>query len=265
MNAAPARDTWVVGDVQGCDATLGRLLDEAGFDPARDHLVLLGDLVNRGPASVDVLRRVRALGEAATALIGNHEVYLLGRAAGAVGRKKRDTLAAILDADDADALIDWVRARPLVWRAAGWLGVHAGLRPGWDADATEAAARRVESALRGPDWAPLVHDVFGPKRSAITADLDILTRVRMYDAAGAPAHFDGPPEDAPPGLVPWYAQPRADRDRITVLFGHWAAHGHRSGRGWVSLDTGCVWGRTLTAIRLRDREVLSIPVVDRLA
>lgn len=245
--------TYAIGDVQGCGRSLDALLDRIAFDPARDQAWFAGDLVNRGTASLAALRRVIGLGDAARMVLGNHDLHLLARAAGARARPG-DTLDDILGAPDRDALVDWVRQRPLAIHADRWLMVHAGLNPHWSLTDTLAAAARIEAQLRGSDWGAL--DLRGDT-------VAWLTRARLVYPDGAPAWgFKGPPEAAPTDEVPWYTRSAVVQDgAITVLFGHWAALGFRRGPGFVSLDTGCVWGRRLTAYRLDDGAVFDVPVV----
>ncbi len=237
--------TYVVGDIQGCNGTLGRLLDRVDFGPG-DRLWCVGDLVNRGPDNVGVLRRLMGLGRRAVCVLGNHDLHLLGCAAGLRSPKKRDTIADVLEAPDRDALVGWLRERPLLHRDEGVVMVHAGLLPSWSSDEAEGHARRMEVALRGGRWPD-------------EALLGVLTRIRFVDARGRPDY--GPkvgPEDAPPELRPWFeARPATPGE--TVVFGHWAALGLYLAPGYVGLDTGCVWGQRLTAWRLEDGAVCSEP------
>ncbi|MCB9549207.1 MAG: symmetrical bis(5'-nucleosyl)-tetraphosphatase [Myxococcales bacterium] len=257
---------YAVGDVQGCDRTLAALLWQIDFDPARDHLVLVGDLVNRGPASLAVLHRVMDLGSAATVVLGNHDLYLLARLAGHTPGKERDTLQRVVDAPDARAVREWLRRRPLCARVADHLVVHAGLLPGWTLAEAERRARAVEATLQGPRWAEFVLSLRrgdSPEHQTVAA----MTRLRMLHRDGRPEwRFNGPPEDAPLELVPWYTQSQVlQRHQIRLLFGHWAALGLRWLPGAVALDSGCVWGRELTAVRLDDGAVFREPLRDLVA
>jgi bis(5'-nucleosyl)-tetraphosphatase (symmetrical) len=256
--------TWVVGDIQGCFDTLMHLLVRVGFSAARDRVWLVGDLVNRGPRSVDVLRWARALGDRATVVLGNHDLHLIARALGVAGPKRRDTVEDVLRAHDRDELIDWLRARPLVHveelsgrRVAM---VHAGLFPSWTVDDAVREARALEAALGGSreDATALLRERNTPRSESLQA----FVRLRMLDASGRIADYDGAPADAPAGLVPWFAAPgRRSRD-TTIVFGHWSTLGLHRGDGVVGLDTGCVWGRALTALRLDDGTVVSERAVE---
>lgn len=262
--------TYAVGDVQGCMSSFERLLELIQFRPGHDRLWLAGDLVNRGPRSLDVLRWVRAAGDAVVTVLGNHDVHLLARAAGVAGPKKRDTLDDVLAAPDRDALVEWLAARPLVHREGGFLLVHAGLLPAWDEDAAAAAAREVEAALRGPERARLLAEKGElppgwrddlPRWERVKLSLAAFTRLRVCDAAGRiDVDFDGGEDAGPRGFRPWFAW-RA-RGRETILHGHWSVIGFQSRPGRVALDSGCVWGGALTAMRLEDSAVFHQPSVE---
>ncbi len=245
--------TYAISDVQGCDETLGRLLQRIGFDGASDRLWFVGDLVNRGPRSLETLRRVRALGDRAVVVLGNHDLHLIARSTGITGPKKRDTLDAVLAAPDRAELCAWLRARPLLHREGQWLMVHAGLRPEWSAADAQDRAHQLEATMRGDRFAELYRP--GPLQD----DLQVFARLRALWPDGRMCDFDGPPAELPPGAVPWFKHPaRRNRD-VTVIFGHWSALGLYLEDNVVGLDTGCVWGRTLTAIRLEDRQIFSEP------
>ena len=263
---------YVIGDIQGCMTSLERLLERIDFDRGRDELWLVGDLVNRGPRSLDVLRWARGLGDRATVVLGNHDLHLLARAAGVAPAKKRDTLDEVLAAPNRDALCDWLRARPLVHLEDGFLLVHAGVHREWTAARARALASELEAGLRGPDWRSWIASTVGtaPKwrdhRSGaerVRAILGYLVRVRMCDDHGdAIGDFDGAPEDGPRGARPWYRlDPLALRDHVAV-FGHWAAHGARQGAQWIATDSACVWGGELTAVRLDDRRTYAVPAAE---
>lgn len=262
---------YAIGDVQGCMASLERLLTAIGHDPTRDRLWLVGDLVNRGPRSLDVLRWARAQGDSLVTVLGNHDLHLLARAAGLVPAKRRDTLDAVLAAPDLGELVDWLRTRPLVHVEDGLLLVHAGLHPRWSAARARALAAEIEAGLRSSRWTewlgqtlaaapPWQDDLVGPARAR--SILSFLVRARACDGAGHPVDFDGPPEEAPAGAVPWYALPDPAWADHTVVFGHWAAHGLRLGDRWIATDAGCVWGKRLAAVRLDDRVVTQVKAVE---
>jgi len=243
--------TYVVGDVQGCYQTLRALLSSAKVSHG-DRLWFVGDLVNRGPRSLEVLRFVESLGERVTVVLGNHDLHLIGRALGLYTAKRRDTLDEVLAAPECNRLVDWLRRRPLLHRDGGWLMVHAGLLPRWSTSAAEAEARRLEHLLAGPDVGALLTDKHEESLAA-------LVRLRMLRTDGVPADYDGSPADAPRGLVPWFRAPDRRSLDVTVLFGHWSQLGFHRGAHEIGLDTGCVWGGRLTALRLDDGMVFSEP------
>jgi bis(5'-nucleosyl)-tetraphosphatase (symmetrical) len=266
---------WAIGDLQGCHDSLERLLPRLALDPAHDRLWLVGDLVNRGPRSLDVLRWAAGLGERAVVVLGNHDLHLLARAAGLAGAKKRDTLDEVLAAPDRDELIDWLRRRPLVHVEAGHLLVHAGLAPPWSAAAARAVAAEVEAVLAGDDWRAGLAELVGhrepprPWDDALTgaarrrAALAFLVRVRCLDERGAPdPAFSDHPRQARRGLEPWFGVADAAWRDHTVVFGHWAALGLSFGPHHLGLDSGCVWGGELTAVRLEDRHVVQVAAVE---
>ena len=243
--------------MQGCDRTLERLLARVSFVPARDRLWFVGDLVNRGPRSLEVLRRVRALGDRAVVVLGNHDLYLVAHASGAVPRK-RDALEAVLNAPDRDELVAWLRTRPLLHQEDGFVMVHAGLRPEWTVEEAARRARAVEAGLRGPQFA----DVVTRRDAALSRDLAVLTRMRLVLPDGKLSDYSGEPAGAPAGATPWFALPGRRHRDATIVFGHWASLGLHIGDGVIGLDTGCVWGRVLTAMRLEDRTLFSEPMAD---
>ena len=259
--------TWAVGDVQGCAASLASLLGAIAFDPEADTLWFVGDLVNRGPDSAGVLRLVRGLGARAVAVLGNHDLHLLARAAGVTGPSKRDTLDDVLAAPDRDELLAWLAARPLLHEGEGHVLVHAGLLPAWSLDDARSAARAAERALAGPSRA---HFLEGYRRGHAKGSLAgavsgarALTTIRFVDRAGLPVDgASGPPDDAGPGETPWFRARRPAQGEPPVVCGHWAALGLLSEPGLLALDTGCVWGGRLTAARLGDRRIVSVPCLD---
>jgi bis(5'-nucleosyl)-tetraphosphatase (symmetrical) len=258
--------TYAIGDIQGCYGTFRRLLDRIEFDASRDRLLLVGDLVNRGPKSVEVLRWAMRNERAVAAVLGNHDLHLIARALGAVGRKKRDTVDDVLDARDRDDLIDWLRTRPLAHRENGHLLVHAGILPCWSAEDAERLAGEAEEALQSRDAGrileslgeqpeePWSETLRGIERVRLI--LQVLTRLRTCTRDGIPClDFSGPPAEAPPGCRPWFEAPGRKEKEVTIVFGHWAALGLYLGPHAIGLDTGAVWGNKLTAIRLKDRAV----------
>ncbi|HET9208982.1 MAG TPA: symmetrical bis(5'-nucleosyl)-tetraphosphatase [Thermoanaerobaculia bacterium] len=262
--------TYAIGDVHGCFETLQRLLRKVQYDPARDRLWFVGDLINRGPGSLAMLRWAAEQGDRIVVVLGNHDLHLLARAAGVSGSKKRDTLEEILDAPDRDDLLTWLQGRPLVHREGELLLVHAGLFPEWTADQAESLAREVEQRLRGEKAAKLLaaaeqkapvrwkESLSGLERAQVA--LSGFARLRTLEADGRMcAEFSGPPALAPKGCRPWFDVPGRKSAGATVIFGHWAALGLRIGEGIAALDSGAAWGRELTALRLDDWRVFQEP------
>jgi bis(5'-nucleosyl)-tetraphosphatase (symmetrical) len=258
--------TYAIGDVHGCYDTLRALVDRIRFDPARDRLWMVGDLVNRGPRSLDVLRWAAGLGEALVTVLGNHDLYLLARAAGVAERKRRDTLDAVLAAPDRDELLAWLRRRPLLHREGDRVLVHAGLFPQWTPELAVELAREAEARLRGPGGDRLLRQALGKHaerwregagagtraRVALTG----MARMRALAADGSPCtDFSGALAEMPPGCRPWFAAEERQSGGVLVVFGHWAALGLHLAPGIAAIDTGCVWGQTLTALRLDDGEL----------
>jgi bis(5'-nucleosyl)-tetraphosphatase (symmetrical) len=261
----------LVGDIQGCCDAFDELLDAAGFSPSRDHLVALGDLVNRGPQSLRVLQRMRALGNAATCLLGNHDLHLLAVAQGVRPLHRSDTLNDILASPERDAWIDWVRARPLAVQQGGWLCVHAGVPPQWDVAQALALADEVQAMLRGPQLEGFLQGMYGNDPSCwneglVGADrwrfvINALTRMRFCDAHGTLDFKTKEGADAaPPGHVPWFEHPQRRTRGTPIAFGHWSTLGLVSRPDLLALDTGCVWGGALTAVRVDGgrREVIQV-------
>jgi bis(5'-nucleosyl)-tetraphosphatase (symmetrical) len=262
---------YLIGDLQGCGDAFERLLAAIAFSPSRDGLTLLGDLVNRGPQSLAVLRRVRALGNAAEALLGNHDLHLLAVAHGVRPEHASDTLREILDAPDREAWIDWLRQRPLALLRDGWLCVHAGVSPAWDAAQTLALAAEVEQMLRGPDVGAFLPLMYGNQPARWHAGLqgaerwrhviNVLTRIRFCHADGTLdfAVKEGA-GSAPPGLVPWFEFAGRASAGTPIAFGHWSTLGLVNRPDLLSLDTGCVWGGALSAARVDGgrREVIQV-------
>jgi bis(5'-nucleosyl)-tetraphosphatase (symmetrical) len=263
--------TYAIGDVHGCFATLTRLLSRIGYSPKEDRLWLVGDLVNRGPRSLAVLRWAAELDPGRSVVVlGNHDLHLLARALGLARERRRDTLDPILAARDRDDLLAWLRARPLLHREDGHLLVHAGLLPEWTIAEAESLAREVEGELRGERADRLLgslrDDLPGPWRAALSGGarrklaLAAFTRLRtLIPGKGLCTEFSGSPEEAPDGCLAWFDVPGRESRNTTVLFGHWAALGYRRRDRVIALDSGCVWGRELTAFRLDDGKVFQVP------
>ena len=267
--------TYAIGDLQGCHAEFVELLEALDFDPRRDRLWLAGDLVNRGPGSLDCLREVEALGDAALTVLGNHDLHLLAVARGGARLNRKDTLDAILAAADRERLLDWLQARPLTVREtlAGrdTLMTHAGLLPCWSLARAEALAGEVEAVLGGEGAGAFLERMYGNAPALWRDDLEgidrlraivnVFTRMRFIDAEGRLdfAAKEGL-DSAPAGFAPWFRFPRDDDARL--IFGHWAAlQGETPGSrvDAQALDTGCVWGGSLTALDLESGERISVP------
>jgi bis(5'-nucleosyl)-tetraphosphatase (symmetrical) len=252
---------YAIGDIQGCAQAFTELLDRIAFEPGRDHLWLVGDLVNRGPDSLSVLREVMHLGDHVTTVLGNHDLHLLATAAGVRKPMKGDTFHSVLAAPDAANILDWLRCRPLLHHdtARRMLLVHAGLPPTWSVAEAVSRAAEVEEKLRGPNWARMLKDMYGDEPRAWSNDhrgadrvrhvLNALTRMRYCNAQGE-MDFDhtGPPGTQPTHLLPWFEFPGRTADIDHVVFGHWASLGLLRRPDLTALDSGCVWGRTLTAV-----------------
>lgn len=254
---------YAVGDVQGDAGALDRLLDALRFDPGRDRIWFTGDLVNRGPDSLAVLRRVRDLGGRAATVLGNHDLHLLALWHTGGTPRPRDTLEDILTAPDRDELLSWLSGRPLLVRdrETGWVMVHAGLPPQWDLETALACARELEAALAGPRAPALFRHLYGntPDRwdpalagwDRLRYIVNALTRCRYCTRDGRlDLTHKGPPGSQGPDLLPWFQVPGRQSRGLRVVFGHWSTLGLYRGDGVLCLDTGCVWGGSLTAVRL---------------
>ena len=271
---------YAIGDVQGCHDELVGALAKVGFTPARDRLWFVGDLVNRGPQSLAVLRFVRGLGDAAICVLGNHDLHLLALGAGNDRKDAADaSLREILQAPDRDELLDWLRERPLMHQdpATGYVLLHAGLPPEWDIATAAALAREVENVLRGPDRHAFLMHMYGnnPKRwSPKLKGMDRLrfitncfTRLRYCASDGTLALKEkGPPGSQQPKFRPWFEHPhRASRDH-RILCGHWSTLGYHAGNNVWALDTGCLWGGALTLLQIdtgQDPKPIPIPCPGR--
>ena len=268
---------YCIGDIQGCDDALERLLAHIGYSPSRDTVYLLGDLVNRGPQSAAVLRRCRAHEGSLLPLLGNHDLHLLAVAHGARKPSRRDTLAGILEAPDRDTLLEWLRHQPLVrqvpYRAGSLLLLHAGALPQWSAADVLRYAAEVEAVLRGPSLADFLQEMYGNQPAQWHDDLrgsdrlrvivNALTRLRFCTPAGE-MDFDSAESaaQAPAGLLPWFDVPGRRTAGTPIAFGHWSTLGRMDRPDLLALDTGCVWGGCLTAVRfgetLAQREFIHV-------
>ena len=262
---------YLIGDVQGCCEALDRLLDKIDFSASRDHITVLGDLVNRGPRSLDTLRRLRRFGDAATCLLGNHDLNLLAVAHGVRKPHKSDTLDEILNAPDRAAWLDWLRQRRMAVLDNGWLCVHAGVVPQWDAPTVLALAGEVEQLLRSDALADFLPLMYGDKPARWSDELvgaerwrfiiNVLTRTRFVAADGTLDLVSKDSADgAPAGFFPWFEAPQRRSAGTPIAFGHWATLGLVNRPDLLALDTGCVWGRSLSAARIDGgrREVIQV-------
>ena len=266
--------TWVVGDVQGCFSTFQLLLDRIEFRPGKDRLWFVGDLVNRGPDSLGMLRWARRHESSVVCVLGNHDLHLLAQREGVAAARRRDTLAPLLAAPDAGDLCDWVAKLPFVHRERGFLLVHAGVLPGWSLPEIETRAANARQALAGDrvgflralyalrgdgrprkksrNEPPDANGEAGARLTEGATAASVFTRLRIVDAEGNPSFdFDGVPETIPPGHRPWFEGVSLP-EGLAVVFGHWAALGLMVSARAVCLDSGCVWNASLTALRLED-------------
>ncbi len=270
---------YAIGDIQGCYTELRRLLDRLRFDPGRDQLWFVGDLVNRGPQSLEVLRFVMGLGERAISVLGNHDLHLLALAAGNLRQAEKSNLGPVLRAPDREELLYWLRCRPLAHYdpKRNFLLIHAGLPPQWDLLQTLSCAKEVEKQLQGsksraflrqlydntPDrWSPSLKGM-----NRLRFIVNCFTRLRYCAPDGTLALREkGPVGSQNPGYVPWFTLPRRLTRNQRILFGHWSTLGYYAGENVWCLDSGCVWGRQLTAVRVRKRKApvpISLTCTDR--
>jgi bis(5'-nucleosyl)-tetraphosphatase (symmetrical) len=261
--------TYAIGDIQGCHSQLSSLLKFVSASSSAIRFIFVGDLVNRGTQSLNTLRHIRSLGKRAEAVLGNHDLHLLAVSQGIRPLHATDTLHDILIAPDRDELLDWVRHRPLALFENGHLLFHAGVLPEWDADKVMSLAHEVETMLRGPDWVDFLRQMYGNEPAVWSDDLqghdrlrciiNTLTRIRfcrpdggidftIKEGAGA----------APEGYLPWFDMPGRKTADVTCVFGHWSALGLTLRPNLIGLDTGCVWGGKLTAVRLEDRALFQV-------
>lgn len=277
---------WAIGDLQGCGDEFEELLDRIGFSAARDRVWLVGDLVNRGPRSLQVLRRIRGLGEAALCVLGNHDLHLLAVALAGARQRRSDTFSEVLSAPDRDSLIEWLlhlplaihrpaaaAAEPAQTHAGGDLLVHAGVVPQWSVADTLALAGEVQHALQSDPQRLLSHmygdrpDRWKPGLSGLPRlrfAVNVLTRMRFCTAEGRiDLKHKGRPDSAEPPWMPWFAAPGRATAQVRIVFGHWSALGLYRAAGLLGLDTGCVWGGSLTAVNLDDPVAAPVSVASR--
>jgi len=260
---------YVVGDIQGCFVELQLLLKKVAFDPAKDKLWLVGDLVNRGSGSLEVLRLVKALGDAAITVLGNHDLHLLAVATGVAQLHRSDTLDEILAAPDRDELLEWLRQQRLMYVEGNNVMVHAGLLPQWSIKQATVLAHEVETALRGRGYVKFLEHMYGNTPNSWDDELsgykrlrvitNSFTRLRVCTQAGEMEYkFKGELEKMPAGYMPWFNVPTRASQDAAVFFGHWSALGLKVTPNVIALDTGCLWGGSLTAMRLEDRRLFQV-------
>ena len=258
--------TYAIGDVQGCFNELQELLERVGYDSGRDQLWFVGDLVNRGPKSLEVLRFVKSLGKRAVSVLGNHDLHLITQFEGFERPRKDDTFADILAAPEARALVDWLRTRPMMHAENGYVLVHAGLLPQWSVAKALSLAHEVEQGLSSSDYREFLVHMYGSTPDMWSDGLrgwdrlriivNAMTRMR-FCTPGGQMEFRAKGTRPPPGYVAWYEARRPEPE--TLIFGHWSALGLKLTSRLAALDTGCVWGGSLTALRLQDRALYQVP------
>lgn len=266
---------YAIGDVQGCYDRLLALVEKLEFDPQKDTIWFVGDMLNRGGQSLETLRYIKSLGDSAVAVLGNHDLHVLAQEIKPLNQRQRNPdLARILDAEDARELLDWLRHRALLHhdRKLNFVAVHAGIAPQWNLEQAKARARQVESELRGPNWKEIIARMYGNEPRAFSRKLkgirrtrsiiNIFTRMRFCDTRGS-INFDakGVPGTQPPGYYPWFEVPGSKPRDFRMVTGHWSALGRFHGMGLWGVDTGCIWGGKLTALRLdvEEPEFISVP------
>jgi bis(5'-nucleosyl)-tetraphosphatase (symmetrical) len=261
--------TYAIGDLQGCQSKLLELLERIHAIDTDPKFIFAGDLVNRGPNSLATLRSVRVLGDRAKVALGNHDLHLLAVAHGIRKAHPTDTIDDILHAPDRDELLDWLRRQPLALFQQGHLLVHAGVLPQWTAQKTLALAREVEAVLHGPDWVDFLRQMYGNMPDTWDDELqgadrlrcivNALTRIRFCTAHGKMQLVAAKGVEAPmPGYMPWFDVPGRKTEDVTVVFGHWSTLGLTLRPNLIGVDTGCLWGGKLSAVRLEDRSVIQV-------
>ncbi|MCC6161714.1 MAG: symmetrical bis(5'-nucleosyl)-tetraphosphatase [Nitrosomonas sp.] len=262
--------TYAIGDLQGCHSHFLELLDLIGFNPTRDRLWLVGDIVNRGPDSLALLRSLITLGKCVTVVLGNHDLHLLAVAAGATHQHRGDTLQPVLEAPDSGILLDWLRQRPLFYHEDEYTLVHAGLLPDWHIEQAGQLAQEVETVIRSDRFQSFSRTMYGntPDRwqdqlqgeDRWRVIINAMTRLRVCSVEGRlNFSYKGGLSAIPQGLLPWFEIPWRSSQNTTIVFGHWSALGLHLTSNLIALDTGCVWQGCLTSVRLEDRKVFQLP------
>jgi len=259
--------TYAIGDIQGCYDPLRRLLDKIKFDPSADQLWFAGDLINRGPKSLETLRFIISLGDGARSVLGNHECHFLASARGHKKAHRSDTFSSILNASDADELINWVRSRPFLHqdKSLGYTMVHAGVPPQWSLKQAKKHAKELEKVFQGEQLDDFLAHMYGSMpdqwsdtlvgNDRLRFIINCFTRLRFCDAEGrlnlkekgAPTHHSG-------NLIPWFEVPNRQTANKKIVFGHWSTLGLNKKNKAICLDTGCLWGGQLSAIKLDGSE-----------
>ena len=262
--------TYAIGDLQGCFTAFQRLIDLVRFDPAQDKLWLVGDIVNRGPDSLSLLRYIKQAGDAMIMVLGNHDLHLLMVAAGIAKNHSSDTIQPILNAPDRDELLYWLRQQKLFYTQGQYAMVHAGLLPCWSIAQAEQLAHEAERVLHQDNYQEFFSQMYGNKPNywhdewtgytRLRVIINAMTRMRICTTAGKMNFaFKGDLQSIPPGFLPWFNVPQRASQEATIICGHWSALGLHITDNLIALDTGCVWGGQLTAIRLEDRKVFQLP------
>jgi bis(5'-nucleosyl)-tetraphosphatase (symmetrical) len=255
---------YAIGDVQGCFDELEQLISRLNLTSG-DRLWFVGDLVNRGPKNVEVLRFVRDLGDRAVVVLGNHDLHLVSQHEGFERSRGDDTLADVLKAADRKALVDWLRTRPMMHVEAGWAMVHAGLQPSWSIAKSVSLAKEVEAALAAPDYREFLKNMWGSAPDQWSESLSGWDRLRVivnamtrlrYCTPDGKMQFKAKGSTTPPGYAPWY---EFRNDAQAIVYGHWSAAGLNVKPKTIGLDSACVWGGQLTALRLEDRALFQVP------
>lgn len=268
--------TYAIGDVQGCADSLTALVRRLPFRPKRDRLWFVGDLVNRGPKSADVLRMIRAAGPSAQVVLGNHDFHLLAMASGARPVQSSDTVSALLKEPDAETLIDWLRQQPLCVADGPTLMVHAGLLPEWSRRKALELSEEISKRLRSSQWKTFMHAIYGNSEGRWRETLrgaarhkmivNVMTRMRYLQADGQ-LEFKCKlaPSLAPKELSPWFERRARRGPAERIVFGHWSTLGLMRRPGLIATDTGCGWGGYLSAVRLEDEAIFQQPAIDNLS
>ena len=261
--------TYAIGDLQGCFRALQELVGKIGFREGEDRLWFVGDLVNRGPQSLDILRYVKSLGARAVTVLGNHDLHLLMVAEGCARPHRKDTFGEILAAPDRVELLAWLRALPLMHVEGDYAMVHAGLLPGWSIDKARDLARETEQALQGAAWRDLMGHMYGNRPEywdetltgydRLRVVINAMTRLRICTPEGRMEFsHKGALNDIPAGYLPWFAVPGRKSANATIVCGHWSAIGLVTHNNLLALDSGCLWGGRLSAVRLEDRRIYQV-------